>query len=99
MRERYSLFQNIKQGLEEATKTTQDTGQKKRPEQSGPSKTEHTQERQFIRIFKDEISKELWDSYCMGLGIENGDEIESFRVYINSQLDIQVDLTNEEKRV
>lgn len=88
-RQRVYMFESIK-GIENEEASSIAGGRP--PTQEQPKK-------KFIRIFKDEVSKDLWDSYCMGLGIDNGDEIESFRIYINSQSDIQVDLTNEEKRV
>ena len=90
------MFEDFKQGPEKeiAAEKTRPTGGA-----GGRPPTQEQQKKKFIRIFKDEVSKDLWDSYCVGLGIENGDEIKSFRIYINSQSDIQVDLTNEEKRV
>lgn len=60
--------------------------------ESNESQNQETTIKKFIRIFKDEISAELWRSYCMGLGLNESDpNLKSFRIYIESPADIKID--------
>ena len=42
--------------------------------------------RKVIRLFKNEFTKETWDSYCRILGVEDGDEIISLELDVTRVL-------------
>lgn len=52
---------------------------------------DQTDSKQFIRIFRDGVDKELWDSYCLGLGIKDPDKVQSFKILIDSAKNIKID--------
>lgn len=54
----------------------------------------HHDNKEFIRIFKDEVSKDLWESYCSACRITDPNAVKSFRVYYDPQKDIEIDEYN-----